>query len=446
MANFVNIRTLFGKITPRTIDSLRGIYEDAELTRVVSELMNESIDKKLIHKKKILLKPNWVKHSAVQDDEICLRTHDRFVLTVLEAVLKRQPSKVTIGDAPIQGCKWNLMVGETFIGEVRRLSNHYDVPVFIKDFRRVVFDVNANLLAEERVSMDDFLIFDVGEKSYLEPISEPDKNLFRVSQYNADKFKDTHSPGVHKYCITKELFDADMVISLPKIKTHQKAGITGALKNIVGLNGDKDFLPHHRIGGDKMGGDSYQGKNILRYGSELSLDIANRNKGKFGYWFWIKVASVLWRISLPGHNHKLSAAWYGNDTTWRMVMDLNLIVMYGKASGSLANERQRYLYSFSDGIIGGQGDGPLRPIPLELGIISLSNNSAWADLVHATIMGLELDKIPLLQAAKDIANGESTNLLLNGKVVKLAEFRSIALNAIMPPGWVSYKDQPMSKV
>jgi uncharacterized protein (DUF362 family) len=439
MRNFVNVKTLFDESNPRTVDSLSGWYDVNRLEKIVNGLLDESIDNSLIFNKKILLKPNWVKHSSQTDDHICLRTHDQFVLSVLANILKKAPSRVIIGDAPIQGCKWNLMITQPFVDEVRRLSNVHDVPVIIKDFRRVVFDAESNEIAEERVSKEEFLIFDVGKKSYLEPISVPDKNLFRVSQYNADRFKETHRPGVHKYCITKELFEADLVISLPKIKTHQKAGITGALKNIVGLNGDKDYLPHHRIGGDKMGGDSYEGKNLLRFWSELSLDAANRNKGKLAYSLWNKLALALWKISLPGPNHKLSAAWYGNDTTWRMVMDLNLVVLFGKADGSLATERQRYLYSFSDGIVGGQGDGPLRPIPLELGLISLSDNSSWADLVHATIMDIDLTNVPLLRAARDFTADDPAVLILNGALVQLSQFNAIAVNAIMPPGWKNYK-------
>ena len=84
-------------------------------------------------------------------------------------------------------------------------------------------------------------------------------------EYDPDKFRYTHTKGMHKYCITKHLFDSDLVISLPKAKTHQKAGITAALKNIVGLNGDKDYLPHHRIGGTEVGGDAYPGKSYFRY-------------------------------------------------------------------------------------------------------------------------------------------------------------------------------------
>jgi hypothetical protein len=288
----------------------------------------------------------------------------------------------------------------------------------------------------EKNPMSEYIIFDLGKKSYLEPITSATKNQFRVSQYNPDKFTATHRPGMHKYCITKEMFNADIVISIPKVKTHQKAGITAALKNIVGLNGDKDFLPHHRIGGTKMGGDSYPGKNILRYWSELALDNSNRNKGNYKYWFWLKTASLLWRISLPGKHHKLSAAWYGNDTTWRMVMDLNTIVVYGKADGTLSDTPQRMLYSFCDGIVGGQGDGPLYPDPLNLGIVSFTDDSAINDICMATIMGLQNDKIPLLKAAKEFMPGRQVDITLNGNATSIEDLKKIAVYTAPPPGWV----------
>jgi hypothetical protein len=323
-----------------------------------------------------------------------------------------------------------------FYDAVAAIAEKYKVPVIIKDFRRVVFDTLDNKVDVEKNPMSEYIIFDLGKKSYLEPITSATKNQFRVSQYNPDKFTATHRPGMHKYCITKEMFNADIVISIPKVKTHQKAGITAALKNIVGLNGDKDFLPHHRIGGTKMGGDSYPGKNILRYWSELALDNSNRNKGNYKYWFWLKTASLLWRISLPGKHHKLSAAWYGNDTTWRMVMDLNTIVVYGKADGTLSDTPQRMLYSFCDGIVGGQGDGPLYPDPLNLGIVSFTDDSAINDICMATIMGLQNDKIPLLKAAKEFMPGRQVDITLNGNATSIEDLKKIAVYTAPPPGWV----------
>ncbi len=432
----VNIRTLFDQV-PRSVDVLKELYNDRNLICWLESIAGSILTEEKLNKKKVLLKPNWVKHFSKPTDDLCLCTHHNFLLAVLELVLSKRPARVMIGDAPIQGCQWDRLITQDLINKVQGLSVKYQVAVVIKDFRRVVFDTISNKMDIERNPLSEYIIFDVGKKSYLEPITHSSKNLFRVSQYNPDKFVETHKPGMHKYCITKELFDADIVISIPKVKTHQKAGITCALKNIVGLNGDKDFLPHHRIGGDKFGGDSYPGGNILRYWSELALDNANRRKGKSSYWWWLKFSILLWKISLPKKHHQMSAAWYGNDTTWRMVMDLNMIVTFGKADGTLDDVPQREFYSFSDGIIGGQGDGPLRPEPLNLGIVAFTNNSAANDIAMAILMGLKVDKIPLLMAAKDFTQG-NTEVILNGKKIGMEELEKLSVEAVLPPGWENY--------
>lgn len=438
-AGFVNIKTLFGEQTERTVDALQQLYHNKELLlEAVTELSAAVLTSENLQGKKILLKPNWVKHFYKPHDSICLCTNDHFLLAVLELVLSRQPASVVIGDAPIQGCNWDKLVKKELLDAVAALADKYQVKVLVKDFRRVAFDTVNNKVEVERNSMDQYVIFDVGKKSYLEPISVAGKNIFRVSQYDPDKFIETHKPGMHKYCITKELFNADIVISLPKIKTHQKAGITCALKNIVGLNGDKDFLPHHRIGGTKQGGDSYPGGNILRYWSELCLDNANRNKGKRSYWYWLRFSILLWKISLPEKQHQLSAAWFGNDTTWRMVMDLNTIVNFGRADGTIADTPQRFLYSFCDGIIGGQGDGPLWPDPLNLGVVSFSNDSATNDIAMAALMNLKIDRMPLLTAAKSFMPDRSVEIKMNGTVCSVHDLFKYATSAAIPPGWENY--------
>ena len=437
--DFVNIQTVFDEKTNRTVESLQQLYNDqSKLLSLVEGLSNKVLTEENVRGKRILLKPNWVKHSKNPHDDICLRTHDNFLLAVLELVLSKKPASIVIGDAPIQGCNWDRMVKADFTGKVNALSAAHNIRVVIKDFRRVVFDTTANNVDVERNPMSEYIIFDVGKKSNLEAITKGEKNLFRVSQYDSDKFKQTHTPGMHKYCITKEMFDADLLISLPKIKTHQKTGITCALKNIVGLNGDKDFLPHHRIGGTGMGGDSYPGKNLLRYWAELALDNANRKKGKKAYWFWLRLSSLLWKISFPKTEHQPSAAWYGNDTTWRMVMDLNMIVNYGCADGTLSDKPQRFLYSFCDGIIGGQGDGPLWPDPLKLGVVCFSDNSACTDICMAILMQLKIEKLPLLMAAKSFMAEHNITINLNGIVAQQKELEKYSTAAMPAPGWINY--------
>ena len=62
-----------------------------------------------------------------------------------------------------------------------------------------------------------------------------------------------------------------------------------------------------------------------------------------------------------------SGNWFGNDTIWRMCLDLNKIVFYGNADGSLREpepqNRKRH-YVLVDGIIAGEGRGPLNPDPV----------------------------------------------------------------------------------
>ncbi len=69
----------------------------------------------------------------------------------------------------------------------------------------------------------------------------------------------------------------------------------------------------------------------------------------------------MWKLSFPKKVHYLVAGWYGNDTAWRMVIDLNKIAIYGKQDGTISKTPQLQPHSLCDEIIGGQGDWPLNP-------------------------------------------------------------------------------------
>ena len=73
-----------------------------------------------------------------------------------------------------------------------------------------------------------------------------------------------HSQGKHQYLVSNSVLSADFIINVPKLKTHIKAGITGALKNLVGINGHKEFLPHHVNGWPGSGGDQYQRRSAVK--------------------------------------------------------------------------------------------------------------------------------------------------------------------------------------
>jgi len=432
---FLNLVTVTNRSDPDSLHYLSGYYKSTDLRDTIASLLRSSIDARQIENKKVLLKPNWVKHSIAAKDEVCLRTNDYFTIAVLTAVLEMKPLEVVIGDAPIQGGIWDRIIAREFRDEIIKLSNWYAVPINIKDFRRRTYSISENKPLSEIRPLDQYTIFDLGEDSLLEPITKPGRSRFRVTNYNPDRMSLAHAPGTHKYCIAKDLFDADIVFSIPKIKTHQKTGITGALKNIVGVNGDKDFLPHHRMGGTVHGGDCYPGSSVLRYWSEIMLDKANQKQGSSDFWLWQKFSSILWRISLPGPEHNIDAGWYGNDTTWRMVMDLNKIATYGRIDGTLSAKPQRQIFSICDGIIGGQGDGPLNPDPLPLGIVSATNDSLTNDIAMAILMNLSPIKIPLLNFNNSPLD---CDIRLNSNKINLAELKQLSINTRPPKGWIRH--------
>lgn len=436
--SFVNIITTLSDVSERTVENLQSIYNDIDgLSSYLKKILPQEFFEKDIAGKKVLLKPNWVKHNSKPQDDICLCTHPNFILAFLEMLLEWKPKSILIADAPIQGCNWSRLHSEDFLERIGQLSKHSGVSITVKDFRRVAFSPETNQLETDKKPLDDYIVFDVAEKSYLEDITT-DKNMFRVTCYNPDRLAESHHKGMHKYCIAKEVFNCDTIITMPKIKTHQKAGLTNSMKILVGINGDKDYLPHHRIGAVESGGDCYKGRHPFRRMSELVLDAANRRIGKSLYQPLSYLSTVLWRLSRPTKEQNLAAGWYGNDTVWRMVMDLNMIALYGKSNGSLSDTPQRTLYTLCDGIIGGQGNGPLSPEPLPLGIIAFSNDAFAMDEVAGRLFKLNIEKVPLLKEAKHINKKNRINYFINGNKAELADVDAYAMDVIMPPGWVNY--------
>ena len=96
-----------------------------------------------------------------------------------------------------------------------------------------------------------------------------------------------------------------------------------------------------------------------------------------------------------------SGNWYGNDTTWRMVLDINRILFHADAKGNLHNRQVRRYLSIVDGIVAGEGNGPLDPTPKQVGIVLAGVNPVAVDLACARLIGFRPDRLPLLQRAFD---------------------------------------------
>ena len=352
---------------------------------------------------KVLLKPNFVMHENQGIWGMSpLVTHQSVVQAVSEAVLRTEVAEVVVGDAPLQGCDFEKLLQKTGLDDWSKALQKKD-PRFrgILDFRRTVaMFVDGVRIAEENVQpLENFVLFDLGGESLLEPITA-DVDSFRVTCYDPRLMAKTHAPGCHKYLVARKIMEADVILNLPKLKTHQKAGITCALKNLIGINGNKEYLPHHRIGGVELGGDCYPGGSEIKRALEFVTDRQNMSQSFLVSRIWRTAANQLYRLlHLKGDKLGIEGSWSGNDTVWRTGLDLNRILIYGRSDGTMSDDVQRRVIHIADAVVAGQGNGPLSPEPLPMGLLLAGENAAAIDWVGAYLLGYSPDNLPIVREA-----------------------------------------------
>ena len=397
---------------------------------------------------RVIVKPNWVLHEnrgpwgldpLVTDPELIKR--------IVEGVLAAGPSRVLVGDAPLQGCDLERLLSATGLDRwAAELTSREPSFEGLRDFRRTTCEIRygVRVAREDQQPEDDFVMFDLGADSLLEPVTDR-RGRFRVTQYDPRKMQTTHAPGRHCYLVARAIIEADVVVNVPKLKTHCKAGITGALKNLVGINGNKEYLPHHRVGGSHRGGDCYPGGSVLKRAIEVAMDQSNLAPAPGTRAFaWNATGDVLGRLAQwMGDEVGVEGAWSGNDTVWRMCLDLNRILSYGRTDGTLAETPQRRVLHVVDAMVAGQGNGPLFAEPLELGLLLGGSNPAAMDWVGAHLLGYDPRRVALAREAFGafrwpIARFERDEVRLIGDLAGTETLGSLLAGGHTvkhPPGW-----------
>ena len=355
---------------------------------------------------RIVVKPNWVlDRNEGPGGMDCMITHPAVLRAVLEYVFLAQPAQVTLGDAPLQGCDFERLLDFGGLRAVIADFRARGLPLAVKDFRRTVMRQDGDLkrVAEELRPESDYALVDLGADSLLEPISG-DWKKFRVTVYDPRKMRAHHRPGRHRFLVAREILEADLVVNVPKLKAHKKTGITCCLKNLIGINGNKEYLPHHRKGGADAGaGDNYAHRHWQMTAAENLMDAANRIRGwprvyrfceRVAWWLMAKAAKSDLSVQIEG-------SWHGNDTIWRTCLDLNRALLYADKAGQMRDVPQREEISVVDAVVAGQGEGPLSPDPLETGAVFAVRNPAVGDFLGARLLGFDAEKIPLLRRVCD---------------------------------------------
>jgi uncharacterized protein (DUF362 family) len=399
---------------------------------------------------RVLVKPNLVLHENEGPWGIePLITHASIIETVVETALRAKPSRVIVGDAPIQSCNFEHLAGRTGLDTWAASLAARDARFAgLRDFRRTTCVVNhgVRFAAENVQPEDNFVLFDLAHDSLLEPITD-DRHGFRVAWYDPRLMAKTHHSGRHQYLLARDVLDADVVINLPKLKTHKKAGVTCALKNLIGINGNKEYLPHHRVGGAGTGGDCYPRRSAVKRALEYIADQRNQTTSLAAGTFWYGMTLGLTRIlKVKGDRLGFEGSWSGNDTIWRTCLDLNRILIYGRPDGTMADVPQRRVIHLVDAIVAGHGDGPLAPKALPLGFLMGGTNAAAVDWIAAHVLAYDIERIPIVREAFGSFRWPLTGFapseisLVGDASVPHGDMRTLAVRALAagiehPIGW-----------
>ncbi|GAG32527.1 unnamed protein product, partial [marine sediment metagenome] len=230
--------------------------------------------------------------------------------------------------------------------------------------------------------------------------SDLDPRRFRGAEYDPGPTSEHHMNGRNEYLLSETVLCADLVVNLPKLKTHKKTGVTLALKNLVGINGDKNLLPHHSVGSVAQGGDEYPGQSPVdrarSFATEVARMLLKRGLGT-RLVRWVRRAEFAAR----GSDFIRSGNWHGNRTTWRMCLDLNRCLYYSDAEGLHldAPAPVRQVLTILDGVVAGEGEGPLAPKGVPLGAVLAATDPLAVDLAAVRLMGFDEQKLPKLREA-----------------------------------------------
>lgn len=355
----------------------------------------------------VVLKPNFVRdfRESSPDDADCVITHGAIIRAALDYahIALQGTGRLIVADAPQNDCDFDGVKRITRIESVLEFyERHAGRRVELIDLRPECAEkVDGVIVGHTELPGDPagFTKVNLGLHSAFAEINHL-CHLLYGSEYDRSELHSHQHDDVHEYLISRTILDADVVIGLPKLKTHKKVGLTVNLKNLVGINGNKNWLPHHREGTVSRGGDQFADERLKRRIERVTVEQFKR--------FFPMLGPLRRAVAGPvkamgkrvfgdtNTDTVRSGNWFGNDTTWRMVLDLNRILMYADGEGRLHDQPVRRFFSIVDGIVAGEGNGPMDATPKKCGVVIAGENPAAVDLACARLMGFDFDKLPML--------------------------------------------------
>jgi uncharacterized protein (DUF362 family) len=390
---------------PTSYDDREGVRDAVESALAALELAPDVVRPG----DRVVLKPNWVKEHDERhpgpDRWEHVVTHPVVIDAVMRWVGRRldREGSITVCDAPQTDSSFD------------RIRAYCRLDELVAACRRAFPGIEINLLdlrPEEWHAVDGVTVskrrLDGDPRGstqvHLDEASEfvgysGNGHLYGAS-YNVAETNAHHDGLRHDYLLCRTPMEADVFINLPKLKTHKKVGVTCSLKGLVGINANKNWLPHHTEGTPDRGGDQFPAATAIARLEHAWMGRAKRMLKNRPRVSWLFVpAKKLGRMAFGDTQRVVrSGNWHGNDTCWRMVLDLNKCFFWFDGDGRRRATPIRYL-SVVDGVVGGEGNGPMAPDRKPCGAIIVGTSPVAVDCVAATLMGFDWRRIRLLERA-----------------------------------------------
>jgi uncharacterized protein (DUF362 family) len=397
---------------------------------------------------RVIIKPNLVSsrnlHQRIAGARLAASsTHGSLLRPIVDYALKAagRRGQVRVVDTPVEGCEIEKVAGPlgvfAVIEHLRGRGHdvefldmrHFRVaPMFVlDDVRRAGRSWNLGLLVRRRLSGDPhgYRVVDLARGSFLARPDSPRPSTLRFHRSHYRTPLAHHTEQRHAYSLPGTVLRADVVINIPKLKTHKKTGVTLSLKSAIGLSNEKYWLPHFAAGDPSRGGDEF-----------------DRPQG-----FFDALENKLSRFPLPG-DHSLVAraprvdapskvidgSWQGNATLWRTILDLNKILFFADREGRLRGEPQRRFVTVVDGIVAGEGEGPLGAVPVNAGLLIGGFDPSLVDVVATEAMGFDPDLVPVVRESLGGALLPSGEL---GKLDRVIDGPEPSRRFVPPRSWPS---------
>ena len=358
----------------------------------------------------VVLKPNLVKerHPRDPDGWQYVLTHGSVVRAVADYVFLALEGRgrVIVADAPQTDSLFRAIAEVLGLDALRDFYRARGLDFELLDLRREEWTERGGVIVRRDPLPGDpegYVACDLGTSSEFE--GHGGGGRYYGADYDEGEVNRHHTGGRHEYLISGTPVHADVVFNLPKLKTHKKAGITVGLKNLVGINGDKNWLPHHTEAGPDSPGDERPARDAKGAAERSMVRRLRRLALRMpvvGPWLLARARGVGRHLFGDTDEVIRSGNWWGNDTTWRMCLDLNKALLYGGPDGTLRPglpENRKRHYALVDGVVAGEGRGPMNPDPVPAGLLLFGTSCASVDAACAVLMGFDPERIPVVRGA-----------------------------------------------